>query len=424
IAAISTGEATVPSSPAARASSERCSTCPSIEEATPSSAWRAARSRLVSTVTATASGRRTDSSAAAAPAPSAAARIMARPPEAWTLNMNTPRRAASRAAPATVFGMSWNLRSRNTSAPRFWMASTAAGPAPVKSWEPILKRRTTPSSRSASRSASVIESTSSATMKRSRGPGGGPPSLADPTKTPGGIARGRDGPPISAGLSAGAMELLQRLDGDLALEQGLDAADGRLGAVHGRVVGNVLGHRGATDHIGILPRAAVLGRVEDEGDLPALHEVDDVRPVALRHLVDGLDGHALAGEELGRARRRHEGEAHVGEALGDLEHGALVAVLDGEEDLSGGGQGRACGQLRLDVGLAEVAVDSHHLARRLHLGAQHGVDAGEFDERKHRLLHGDVPDGALLRESEVGERPAEHHLGRVLGQGHPDGLGH
>ena len=30
--------------------------------------------------------------------------------------MNTPRRAASRAAPATVFGMSWNLRSRNTSA--------------------------------------------------------------------------------------------------------------------------------------------------------------------------------------------------------------------------------------------------------------------------------------------------------------------
>ena len=150
--------------------------------------------------------------------------------------MNTPRRAASRAAPATVFGMSWNLRSRNTSAPRFWIASTTAGPPAVKSWEPILKRRTRPSSRSARRSAWARESTSSATMRRSRG-------------------------------SGGAMELLQRLDGDLALEQGLDAADGRLGAVHGRVVGDVLGHRGAADDVGVLPRAAVLGRIEDEGDL-------------------------------------------------------------------------------------------------------------------------------------------------------------
>ena len=63
---------------------------------------------------------------------------MARPPEAWTLNMKTPARVASRAAPATVFGMSWNLRSRKTSAPRLCTASTAAGPAAVKSWEPIL----------------------------------------------------------------------------------------------------------------------------------------------------------------------------------------------------------------------------------------------------------------------------------------------
>ena len=58
--------------------------------------------------------------------------------------MNTPRRAASRAAPATVFGMSWNLRSRKTSAPALLDASTAAGPAAVKSWEPILKRVTWP----------------------------------------------------------------------------------------------------------------------------------------------------------------------------------------------------------------------------------------------------------------------------------------
>ena len=44
------------------------------------SRWSAARSRLVSTVTAITSGRRTDSSTAAAAAPSAAALIMASRP--------------------------------------------------------------------------------------------------------------------------------------------------------------------------------------------------------------------------------------------------------------------------------------------------------------------------------------------------------
>ena len=141
-AAISLGEATQPSRPAAAAIPARWSTWPSTELATPSSRLSAPRSRLVSTVTASAIGRRTPSSFAAAAAPSAAAAIMARPPEAWTLNMSTPRRAASRAAPATVLGMSWNLRSRKTSAPRLWTLSTAAGPAAVKSWEPILKRVT------------------------------------------------------------------------------------------------------------------------------------------------------------------------------------------------------------------------------------------------------------------------------------------
>src|SRR5215468_10528324 len=46
-------------------------------------------------------------------------------------------------------------------------------------------------------------------------------------------------------------------------------------------------------------------------------------------------------KELGRPRGGDEGEAHVGEALGHLEHRALVAVLHGEEDLARGGQGRA-----------------------------------------------------------------------------------
>jgi hypothetical protein len=77
--------------------------------------------------------------------------------------MNTPRRAASRTAPATVFGMSWYLRSRKTLKPCLIAVSTAAGPAAVKSWLPILTPQPIPASRSSSRAAASRPSTSSAT---------------------------------------------------------------------------------------------------------------------------------------------------------------------------------------------------------------------------------------------------------------------
>src|SRR5207247_3444983 len=369
-ARISSAEATHPSSPASRASRQRWRTCPSTDEGTPSSRPSAARSRLVSTVTAITSGRRPPDPMAAA---SAAARIMAWPPEAWTLNMNTPRRAASRAAPATVLGMSWYLRSRKTSPPRLRTASTAAGPEAVKSWEPILNRLTSPARRSTRPTAPPSVSTSRATMRRSLG-------------------------------SAVSMVLLERPDGDLSLEQRLDAADRRLGAVHRRVVGDVLRHGGAADDRGVLPRAPVLRGVEDERDVPPLHQVHDVGPLALGDLVDRLAGHALPRQELRRARRRDEGEAHLRQSFGDREQRALVPVLHGEKDLARGGERRPRGELRLDVGLAEVAVDPHDLAGGLHLRPEHGVHAGELDEGEDRLLDGDVLDLPLLREAQIAAR--------------------
>src|SRR5262244_3457779 len=130
---------------------------------------------------------------------------MARPPEAWTLNMKTPSRTASRAAPSTVLGMSWYLRSRNTSPPRLRTASTAGGPKAVKSCEPILKRVTWPARASTSPTARSMESTSRATMSRSLG------------------SRG--------------IVVLEGLHGHLSFEERLDAAHGGLGAVHGGVVG-------------------------------------------------------------------------------------------------------------------------------------------------------------------------------------------
>ena len=56
--------------------------------------------------------------AAASAAASRAACIIFRPPEACTLTIHTPSDVAAATAPATVFGMSWNFRSRNTRSPR------------------------------------------------------------------------------------------------------------------------------------------------------------------------------------------------------------------------------------------------------------------------------------------------------------------
>ena len=63
-------------------------------------------SRLVSTVTAITSGAVPDSGAAVRPRRACAASIIGRPPLAWTFTIHTPRSAADRIAPATVFGMS------------------------------------------------------------------------------------------------------------------------------------------------------------------------------------------------------------------------------------------------------------------------------------------------------------------------------
>src|SRR5436190_1841248 len=144
-----------------------------------------------------------------------------------------PSRPASRTAAPTVFGMSWYLRSRKTRKPRLRAVSIAAGPAAVKSCEPILHPVRIPSRRRSSASASSRLDTSSATSTR------------------------------SAGLAEVGMVFLQALHQGLTLEQSLDRADRGLRAVERRVVGNVLGHRGAPDDRRVLARAAIGRRVDD-----------------------------------------------------------------------------------------------------------------------------------------------------------------
>ena len=47
--------------------------------------------------------------------------------------------------------------------------------------------------------------------------------------------------------------------------------------------------------------------------------------------------------------------------------------------------------------IGERAVEAHDLAGRLHLRAEHGVDAGEAGEREHRLLDPDMVEAWRLQ---------------------------
>src|SRR5688572_10384477 len=121
---------------------------------------------LVSTVTPMTSGGGTPVAAAASAAARVAACIIAGPPDACTLIIQAPVRTAASTACATVFGMSWNLRSRNTRAPESTRRRTSSGPAIVNSRLPTFSPPASPRTCLAMASARSAPSTSSATRSR------------------------------------------------------------------------------------------------------------------------------------------------------------------------------------------------------------------------------------------------------------------
>jgi len=128
IARASCAEATTPSSPARFARRARAIARVAGEPETPtrrSASW----SMLVNIVTPSSAGRLFLPASA-----SRAARIMDSPPKVWMFTIRTfGRSAAAETAPATVLGISWNLRSRNVSKPKPASRWTARGPSAVKS---------------------------------------------------------------------------------------------------------------------------------------------------------------------------------------------------------------------------------------------------------------------------------------------------
>ena len=145
------GEQTTPSRPDSFARTARRSAASRGVPAMPTSA-RAAASSDVRIVTAMTFGAGRPAAAAASRALSPAARIISRPPPAWTFRIEAPVRAAAAAAPPTVFGMSWSFRSRKTGASAATSA-TRAGPWAQNASRPTFR---TPASGATRRASSRI----------------------------------------------------------------------------------------------------------------------------------------------------------------------------------------------------------------------------------------------------------------------------
>ena len=88
------------------------------------------------------------------------------PPRACTFIIHTPKSVATLHAFATVFGISWNFKSRKTSKPFFINIFTISGPAAVKSSFPIFTRHNIGSSSLARTNACSLLEKSSATIIR------------------------------------------------------------------------------------------------------------------------------------------------------------------------------------------------------------------------------------------------------------------
>ena len=153
-AATSCPEQTMPSSPASRANAASRSTCAAGSPPTPIAA-RSSASRLVSTVTPT--------TLVPAGAAALAAAIIAAPPAAWTVITAGVIGASAATALATVFGISWSFKSRNSGSPNSASRSAPSRPLRWKNSSPSLIPPARPAQARAIASARPISGVSIAT---------------------------------------------------------------------------------------------------------------------------------------------------------------------------------------------------------------------------------------------------------------------
>ena len=220
----------------------------------------------------------------------------------------------------------------------------------------------------------------------------------------------------------------RRLAGTAA--ERLDASHRREDAGERRDARHARRRRRRTDEVAVASRTTPERSVDHEVHLPT---PDELRHVvrSLRHLRHAFDRDAGALQHARGAARRDQAEPEVGQTLRREHDRALVAIGDARRTpCRSVGRPEPVDDQRLRERHARVAVDPHDLARRLHLGPEHRVDAREPPERQDRGLHGGVREVPVVMRigrqhasaaSSASDRPASTSVA-ILRQGHADRL--
>src|SRR6056297_3097923 len=148
-----------------------------------------------------------------------------------------------------------------------------------------------------------------------------------------------------------------------------------------------------------------------------------MRP-ALGDLVDVVAFHVVFNQEFPGAFGGDQRKTPLCKLARDRQQMRLVGVANRKKDAPAGRSLYAHGLLSASDRGAEGLSDAHDLAGGAHLGPQDGIDAGELDERKCRLLDRIETGLKILRNPLFFKRFTDHAIRGNLGQRHACRLGH
>jgi len=134
------------------------------------------------------------------------------------------------------------------------------------------------------------------------------------------------------------MILLQGFDAEGLGFEGAEGAKGGLRRGEGGHDRHALVKRGGADADFVLARDGSGGRVDDEGDLVVLEEVEDVG-AAFVELEEGSDRNVGGLKRGGGAGSAADGEAKRDEAAREFRDGGFVGIADADEDVPDNGSG-------------------------------------------------------------------------------------
>src|SRR5580692_10374373 len=183
------------------------------------------------------------------------------------------------------------------------------------------------------------------------------------------------------------MQILEGGDFRALIEQSANSAGGGVGRGECCNAWNVITNRRATNRFFVVERFAAERRVDDQVDLAGFDEVNDVGP-ALVYFEDGFCWNPCSFECRGGTAGSEQPEAKLVKLFSERAKVSLVAIVDAEKNRAFARQPLSRSELRFREGQTIGSGNTHHLARRPHLGTQNGVHTAEFVEWKNRRFHG------------------------------------